>query len=136
MASILIADDSSVVRRSLRQILEVRPGLKICGKASNGAEAIKKAQELHPDLVILDLWMRDMNGFEAAKQILRVSPDLAILIVSVHFAEDLLREARKIGVRGFVQKGLIAGALPDAVDILLSGGQFFSGQENLVVRRR
>jgi two-component system, NarL family, response regulator NreC len=127
-ARILIADDSSVLRRVLREILKSRPRFKICGKASNGTETIEKAKELKPDLIILDLSMPDMNGFEAAQQIFKSSPSTPILIFSVHFTEELLQEARRIGIRGYIQKGENLEIILDGVDALLRGETFFQAE--------
>ena len=124
-ARILIADDSEDLRRGLRNILESRPAFKICGRASNGAEAVTKAKELNPDLVILDLQMPDMNGFEAARQILDSSPSMPILMFSIHFSTPLLQEARRIGIRGYIQKGASFQTLIEGVETVLRGETFF-----------
>jgi DNA-binding NarL/FixJ family response regulator len=124
-ARILIADDSDDLRRGLRNLLESRPGYTVCGKAANGSEAVSKARELNPDLVILDLKMPDMTGFEAARQILEFAPSMPILMFSMHSSSEYLQVARKIGIRGYVQKGSRFDTLFEGLEVLLHGDEFF-----------
>ena len=124
-ARIFIADDSADLRRALRNILESRPRFKVCGKASNGIEAITKTRELGPDLVILDMQMPDMNGFEAARKILEFFPSMPILIFSIHFSTQHVQEAHKIGIRGYIEKGTSFQTLIEGVETVLAGETFF-----------
>lgn len=124
-ARILIADDSDTLLHALRNVLESRAKFTICGKASNGIEAVAKARELKPDLVILDLQMPDIDGFAAARQILEHSPSTPILIFSLFFSPQHLQEAHKIGIRGFIQKGSSFETLMDGVKTVLRGDSFF-----------
>lgn len=124
-ARILIADDSEDLRRALRNVIESRAGLAICGKASNGAEVIAMARKLNPDLIILDLSMPDMDGFEAARQILESAPLMPILMFSMYFSTQHLQEAHKIGIRGFIQKGAGFNTVIDGVQAVLRGDSFF-----------
>jgi DNA-binding NarL/FixJ family response regulator len=122
---ILIADDSDELRRSLRNVLETQPRYTVCGKAASGAEAVAKARELKPDVIILDLQMPDMDGFEAARQILEFAPSMPILMFSMYFSTEHLREAHKVGIRGFIQKGSSFGTVLDGVETVLGGEEFF-----------
>lgn len=124
-ARILIADDSDSVRRALRNVLESRSKFTICGKAANGMEAVAKARELKPDLVILDLQMPDIDGFVTARQILEFSPSMPILIFSLYFSPQHLQEAHQIGIRGFIQKGSSFETLLEGVETVLKGDAFF-----------
>jgi DNA-binding NarL/FixJ family response regulator len=124
-ARILIADDSDDLRRALRNVLETQPRYTVFAKASSGAEAVAKARELKPDLIILDLQMPDIDGFEAARQILAFAPSMPILMFSMHFSTQHLQEAHKIGIRGFIQKGSSFGTLLDGVETVLGGQEFF-----------
>jgi DNA-binding NarL/FixJ family response regulator len=117
----------------LRNVLETQPQYTVCGKASSGAEAISKARELKPDLIILDLQMPDMNGFEAARQIFEFAPSMPILMFSMHFSTQHLHEAHKIGIRGFIQKGSSFGTLLDGVETVLGGEEFFLAKSDDVV---
>ncbi len=125
IARILIADDSDELRRALRNVLETQPHYTVSGKASSGAEAVTKARELNPDLIILDLQMPDMDGFEAARQIFKFAPSMPILMFSMYFSTQHLDEAHKIGIRGFIQKGSDFGTLLNGVETVLGGDEFF-----------
>ena len=97
----------------------------MCGEASNGKEAVEKAQALHPDLVVLDITMPVMNGLDAARVILKACPEMPILILSVHRNRQLLEEAKKIGVRGYVTKADAIQNLIKAADAVLGNETFF-----------
>jgi DNA-binding NarL/FixJ family response regulator len=124
-AKILIVDDCPDLTRALRNALESRLRFKSCDKASNGTEAVTKARELNPDLVILDWEMPDMTGFEAARQIFKFAPSMPILMFSMYFSTDHLKEAHKIGIRGFIQKGASVQTLIEGVEAVLRGETFF-----------
>ena len=81
---ILIADDHDLMRRGVKALLQSHAGWEICGEAHTGREAVAKAEELKPDVVILDISMPDLNGVDAAKRIRKASPDTEVLILSVH----------------------------------------------------
>jgi DNA-binding NarL/FixJ family response regulator len=122
---ILIADDHDVVRRGLVSILSTG-NIEVCGEARNGSEALGKALELLPDLVILDLTMPVMGGFEAATEMCRLLPQTPVLFHSIYEGEALMQEAKRIGVRGFVGKNCSSETLLRAVNTLvLEKGTFF-----------
>ncbi len=126
MASrILLADDHELIRRGTRVLLEAHPGWCICGEAAGGREAVQKARELKPDLVILDLTMPDMNGLEAARRILRDNPETSILIFTMHPPAQFAAAAQQVGVRGYVTKAESGGRLIDAVGALLRNRTYF-----------
>ena len=102
---ILIADDHEMLRRGVRNTLQVEPDLEICGEAVDGQDAIDKARELHPDLVILDINMPVLNGLVAVRQILRYCPTTKIVIFSVHDSDQTKQETIAAGAHGFVSKG-------------------------------
>jgi CheY-like chemotaxis protein len=102
---ILIADDHEMLRRGVRNTLQTEPNVEICGEAVNGQDAVDKARELHPDLVILDINMPVLNGLVAVRQILRYCPTTKIVIFSVHDSDQTRQEVRAAGAHGFVSKG-------------------------------
>jgi two-component system response regulator NreC len=103
--SILIVDDSAVIRRALRRLLASKPDWTICGEASNGEDGIQKAQELKPDAIILDMSMPQLGGMEAAGILKRLMPTVS-LIMFTNFAKDqfLKREVLWAGIRQVVPK--------------------------------
>ena len=114
---ILIADDHGPLRKTLKTVLEAHPGWEVCGEATTGLEAVGKAAELKPDLLILDLSMPVMGGLEAASQILAVSPQLPIVLFTNHLYFALAEDARKAGIRKVVSK--VGGQIVSAVEAVL-----------------
>ncbi|HZC86720.1 MAG TPA: response regulator [Steroidobacteraceae bacterium] len=116
---ILIADDHELVREGLRALLASRPAWEVCGEAADGVEAIEKAAELQPDIVLLDVSMPRLSGLEAAALIRRESPTSEILIVSQHDPAEMLASALKAGARGFVSKSDIASNLLSTIESIV-----------------
>ena len=122
---VLIADDHSVIRRMVRSTLESHPHFEVCGEAEDGVQAIKAAEELKPDVVVLNITMPVMDGFQAARQIKARIPESAIVILSTHADQGFIEEAKKIGVQGYVTKTQVGGTLLQAVDAVLRKETFF-----------
>jgi DNA-binding NarL/FixJ family response regulator len=123
---LLIADDDGTIRLLLRRLLENHVGWEVCGEAGTGREAVKRASQLSPDVVILDLAMPTMNGMQTAQEILRGSPDLPILLLSVQqVSPQLIEEARAVGFRGAVTKSR-GREVVEAVEALLRRETFFA----------
>src|SRR5271167_1277368 len=123
---ILIADDHDLMRRGVRTLLEPHPGWEICGEATTGREAVAKAEELKPNIVILDISMPDLNGVDAAKRIKKASPDTEVLIFSAHYSDQLIREILEAGVRGYIVKSDSDRDLVIAVEALANHKPFFT----------
>jgi DNA-binding NarL/FixJ family response regulator len=122
---ILIADDHVAVRKGVCAILSSRHDIEVCGEAENGKEAVEKAKQLRPDLIILDVTMPVMSGFDAAREIAKILPEIPILMLSMHESRQLADEARKIGVKGYVTKTQAGETLLKAVDALLDKQMFY-----------
>jgi len=105
--------------------LAARMALEACDEAANGEEAVELAQESNPDLIILDISMPVMNGLDAARKIRQFSPDTPILILTMHKSKQLMEEAQKIGVRGYVVKAEAGQSLVSAVHAVLRRQTFF-----------
>ena len=113
---ILIADDSLTVRTGLKMLLELHPEWKVCGEAEDGRDAVKKAAELQPDVILLDISMPAMDGLTAAELIRRDAPQTEILIVTHFESLDLARFAAQTGVRAYIAKSRIATDLEKAIE--------------------
>jgi DNA-binding NarL/FixJ family response regulator len=122
---ILIADDHEIVRQGIRRVLEVKPEWEICGEAANGQEAVRMAQELSPDIIIMDVTMPVMSGFEAADEISRLPLGSRVLFFTMHDSGSMAGSVRKSGARGYVVKSRAAQDLVQALERLLRGGTFF-----------
>lgn len=123
---ILIADDHDLIRRGVKSLLEMHSGWKVCAEASKGPEAVEKAEQLKPDVVIIDVCMPELNGVEATRQIRKVSPRTEVLILSVHHSEHLIREILEAGARAFVVKTDCDVDLVRAVEALGQHKPFFN----------
>jgi DNA-binding NarL/FixJ family response regulator len=123
---ILIADDHDLMRRGVKALLQSRAGWEIVGEAHTGREAVTKAEELKPDVVILDISMPDLNGVDAAKRIRKASPDTEVLILSVHYSDQLIRDILEAGVRGYIVKSDSDRDLVIAVETLANHKPFFT----------
>jgi len=123
---ILIADDHDLVRRGVKALLQSHAGWQICGEAITGREAVSKAEELKPDIIILDISMPDLNGVEAARRIRKVSSNTEVLILSMHYSDQLIREIVDAGVRGYIVKSDSDRDLIIAVETLAKHRPFFT----------
>jgi YesN/AraC family two-component response regulator len=102
--SVLIADDSLAIRQGLCELFDREPDFSVCGEAENGKEAIEKAQDLHPDLILLDLSMPVMNGLDAARVLKNLMPDVPVIMFSA-FSEPFAEQAaRSAGAKALVSK--------------------------------
>jgi len=123
---VLIVEDYEPFRRFLRSTLEQRPATQIAGEATDGLEAVQKAEELQPDLILFDVGLPKLNGIEAARQIRTVSPESKILFVSQEFSADVVQEALRLGALGYVVKTQAGLDLLAAVEAICQGGRFVS----------
>jgi len=115
---ILVADDHQVVRTGLRALLESKPGWQVCAEAANGREAVEKADQLKPDVAVLDIGMPLLNGVEATRQIRKLSPQTEILILTMHESEQLVQEVLGAGAHGYILKDDADRNLIAAIDAL------------------
>jgi PAS domain S-box-containing protein len=122
---ILVADDHEVIRRGIRALLASQQGCEICGEAVDGQDAVEKAHQLHPDLIIMDVSMPNLNGLEATREICRSLPGVQILILTQHDSQEMIRQAFNAGARGFVVKSSVAHDLLNAVEAAKRGESFF-----------
>jgi len=130
---ILIADDHDLLRRGVKTLLLSHAGWEVCGEAKTGREAVAKAEELGPDVVVLDIGMPDLNGVEAAKRIRKAAPNTEILILSMHYSDQLIREIVEAGVRGYIVKTDSDRDLIIAVETLAVHKPFFTPHATEVI---
>ena len=109
--SILIVDDSVGIRRSVRAFVEARPGFTICGEAADELEALAKARDLKPDLIIMDFSMPKMNGLEAAAVLQLILPGALIILFTLHKEAISSRQARDAGISSVLSKTEQLGVL-------------------------
>ena len=118
-ATILLVDDHELVRKGIRRVLEDVPGWTISGEAEDGSQAVQKVLELKPTLVLMDVSMPVMNGIEATRAIRRVSPSTKIVILSMHNAPQLAKEAKDSGANAYVVKSSSVAELRSAIGAVL-----------------
>lgn len=101
---VLVVDDYEPWRRFICSVIRKRPELEIVGEVADGLEAIQRAGELHPDMILLDIGLPTLNGIEAARQLRRIVPNSKIVFVSQESSNDVVQEALSIGASGYVVK--------------------------------
>jgi DNA-binding NarL/FixJ family response regulator len=119
--TVLLVDDHALVRRGFRRLLADDPSIAVVGEASDGNEAISLAQELKPQVVVMDVAMPGTSGLVATRTILSKNPDAAILVLSMHSEETLVRQALDAGARGYVLKNALDLDLASAVKRVAAG---------------
>ncbi len=127
---IVVADDHAIVREGIRTVLSAVDGLEVVAEAADGEEAIHAVAETEPDLVVLDINMPGVNGLDATRQIRAQYPDVAVLILSMHDNPEYILEAVRAGAQGYILKDAGPAELRRAVELVLSGEDFFSPRVN------
>ena len=130
---ILIVDDHDLMRRGIKALLQSHAGWEVVGEAHTGREAVAKAEELKPDVAILDISMPDLNGIEAARRIRKSAPNTEVLILSVHYSDQLIRDILEAGVRGYIVKSDSDRDLVIAVETLANHKPFFTPRATEVI---
>jgi DNA-binding NarL/FixJ family response regulator len=123
-----VVDDFEPWRRFVCSMIQKQPGLQIIGEVSDGLEAVHKAEELHPDLILLDVGLPKLNGIEVARRVCRICPHAKILFVSQLASADVVRAALQSGAKGYVFKTEARSELLMAVNAVLRGDQFVSSR--------
>ena len=119
--SVLLVDDHALVRRGFRRMLDDDQTLEVVGEASNGAEAVQLAQQLHPQVIVMDCQLPELTGVAATRIILRSLPETAILMLSMHSEDTLVRQALDAGARGYVLKNANDLDLASAIKNVAAG---------------
>lgn len=123
---VLVADDHTVVREGIRHVLSASPEFEVVAEAADGDEALALAEELAPDVIVLDITMPGKNGLEVTAELRRRHPEIRILILSMHDHAEYVMEAVRLGAHGYVLKDSGPAELRAAVLAVQGGGGFFS----------
>ncbi|MBW1786136.1 MAG: response regulator transcription factor [Deltaproteobacteria bacterium] len=124
--TVLLADDHTIVRQGLAKLLEGEPDIKIVGEAENGREAVKKAEELKPHVVVMDIAMPLLNGIEATRQIIKSRSDTKVIILSMHAHDRYISELFSLGASGYLLKDATGRDIIKAIRAALTGGTYLS----------
>ena len=119
--TVLLVDDHALVRRGFRRMLEDDAEISVVGEASDGAEGVRLAAELHPQVIVMDCAMPNMNGLDATRRILEAQPTSAILMLSMHSEDTLVKQALAAGAKGYILKNAMDLDLAGAIKSVASG---------------
>jgi DNA-binding NarL/FixJ family response regulator len=122
---VLICDDHPVFRNGLRMLLSAQDGIDVVGDASTGREAVSRADELQPDVVVMDLQMPELNGIEATREIVATSPHVKVLVLTMFEDDDSVFAAMRAGARGYLLKGADQDEIVRAIEAVGSGEAIF-----------
>lgn len=126
--SILLVEDFESWRHFVSSTLKHNPKLRIVGEVSDGLKAVRRAQELQPDLIVLDIGLPGLNGMDAARQMHQVAPNSRILFLTENYSPDIAAKALSTGARGYVVKSDAGSELLAAVEVVLQGELFVSAR--------
>src|SRR5213082_2624173 len=124
----LLTDDHTLFRQGVRRLLETESDFEVVGEAANGGEAVEKATELKPDIVLMDIGMPGLSSFEAARHIRKSRPETKVLFLTMYEDEDYLVQCLEVGAAGYVLKDTPAPQLVTAVKDVYKGGKYLSSQ--------
>ena len=123
---LLIADDSRAARTGLEALLRANADIQLVGQATGGDDAIRLAEQLQPDVILMDLQMPDVNGIEATRQIVNTSPHIAVLVLTMYDDDDSVFAAMQAGARGYLLKGASKSEMIRAIRDVANGAAIFS----------
>jgi DNA-binding NarL/FixJ family response regulator len=123
---VLLVDDHPLVREGLRSRLSAQPGLEVVGEAGNAAEAFDVVETARPDLVLMDVGMKDVNGIELTAQLLARNPALKVLMLSMYDNPEYVHRAMQAGARGYVLKDAPSNEIIQAIEAVAAGRTYLS----------
>lgn len=125
---VLLCDDHTLFRDGIAAILKDERSIEIVGEADNGRDAVIKAQQLRPDVVLMDIAMPDLSGFEATRRILKSNKKIKVLILTMYEEEEVITRCLDAGAAGYVLKDVPRAHLIHAIDVVNKGGQYLSSR--------
>lgn len=139
---IVLVDDHPLVLDGIRARLEGEPGIQVVGQACNGEQALQQAQQIKPDVMLMDVSMPVMNGFDATRQLRELTPEVRILILSMHDNREYILKLIRSGASGYILKDVSSEEMVKAIETVHQGGTYFSsgasqtlfGQQESLVR--
>lgn len=126
MKRILLVDDHPIMRHGLAQLIQMEPGLEVCGQAGSAMDGLEAIQKLKPDVAVIDLTLPDKNGLELLKDVHAMVPGVKCIVLSMHDENLYAERALKAGARGYIMKEAAAENLINALQRVLAGGIFVS----------
>ncbi len=124
MIRILICDDHTILREGIRLLLDSQPDMQVVGESADGHEAIEKARELRPDVILMDIAMPGLNGLEATRQIMRDNPSARVLVLTMYESDEYIAQMLEAGAAGYVLKKVAGSELEYAIRSIQQGGAF------------
>lgn len=125
---VLLCDDHTLFREGIKAILKDEPLIEIVGEAEDGRQAVTKAGELHPDVVLMDIAMPDLSGYDAARRILQTNTRARVMILTMYEEEEVINRCLGAGATGYVLKDAPRSHLIHAIDVVNKGGQYLSSR--------
>ncbi|MCU1288818.1 MAG: LuxR family transcriptional regulator [Acidobacteria bacterium] len=126
MTTIILADDHELVRESIASLLREEPNFNVISQCSNGRQLVKLVDQLHPNVVVVDISMSELNGIDAALQIRKISPKTRVIALTIHMDEAYIRDMLNAGISGYVLKCGAAKDLVEAIRYGAKGKVYFS----------
>lgn len=123
---VIIADDHTLLRAGIKQLLQNFKEIEVVAEAANGREAYNKVRELHPDIVLLDIAMSELNGLEVAERVSKEEPDVSVIILSMYANEEYVLQALKVGASGYLLKDSAPTELEIAIKAVYRGETYLS----------
>ena len=125
---VLLCDDHTLFREGIKAILKDEPSIEIVGEAADGRQAVAKALQLHPDVVLMDIAMPDLSGFDATRRILQANAKTKVIILTMYEEEEVINRCLGAGAAGYVLKDAPRAHLIHAIDVVNKGGQYMSSR--------
>jgi two-component system response regulator NreC len=130
---VLLVDDHTIVRQGLKALLGFQDGIEVVGEAEDGRQAIEKAKELVPDIIVIDITMPNLNGIEATRQLKKINPEMKVLVLTVHDNEEYIHQVLQAGASGYLLKESAVSDLVSAINAVKKGDIFLSPSISKVV---